>query len=65
MSHEHTHGHDHDYHHEKPSTPGTIDWRHNGVRVIKGDQLNVNIAQTISVNRAAAIDKVRVGARNV
>ena len=29
----------HDHHHEPPA-PGSVDWRHNGVRVIKGNQLD-------------------------
>ena len=55
--------HHHD-HHEAPA-PGTIDWRHNGVRVIKGNQLDPNTAQTPGMNRAAAINAARVGAQKI
>ncbi len=65
-----SHGHDHDHgddhhHHEGPPAPGTIDWRHNGVRVIKADQLDPNTAQTPGMNRAAAINAARVGAQKI
>jgi uncharacterized RmlC-like cupin family protein len=55
--------HNHD-HHEAPA-PGTIDWRHNGVRVIKGNQLDPNTVQTPGMNRAAAINAARVGAQKI
>lgn len=35
-----SHSHDHDHPYEGPPAPGTVDWRLNGVRVIKGDQLS-------------------------
>ena len=61
-----SHSHDHDHHHhDAPPAPGTIDWRLNGVRVIKGDQLDTNTAQTPGMNRAAAINKARVGAQKI
>ncbi|MEV4154975.1 cupin domain-containing protein [Nocardia salmonicida] len=41
------------------------DWRHNGVRVIKADQLDPNTAQTPGMERAAAIDFARVGAQKI
>ena len=59
MSHSHDHGHDHSH-----GTP-PVDWRLNGVRVIKGDQLDTNTAQTPGMNRAAAIDLARVGAQKI
>lgn len=37
-------------------------WRLHGVRVIPGDQLDTNTAQTPGMNRAAAITHARVGA---
>ena len=43
----------------------TQDWRHNGVRVIPADQLDPNTAQTPGMERAAAIDFARVGARKI
>ena len=38
-----------------PATP--IDWKHNGVRVIPGDQLDPNTVQTPGMSRAAAINR--------
>ena len=49
----------HDHHHEP------VDWKLNGVRVIKGDQLDTNTAQTPGMNRAAAINLARVGAQKL
>src|SRR5579862_802824 len=54
----------HDHHHDAPA-PGSVDWRHNGVRVIKGNQLDPNTAQTPGMNRAAAINAARVGAQKI
>ncbi len=76
MSHSHDHPHDHDAHdhdhdkaghdrHDGPPAPGTVDWRLNGVRVIKSDQLDPNTAQTPGMNRAAAINAARVGAQKI
>jgi uncharacterized RmlC-like cupin family protein len=41
------------------------DWRVTGVRVIPGDQLDPNTAQTPGMNRAAAINFARVGAEKL
>ncbi|RFC66580.1 cupin domain-containing protein [Fulvimarina endophytica] len=41
------------------------DWKHNGVRVIRGDQLDDNTPQTPGMYRQAAIDKARVGAQKI
>ncbi len=60
MSHDHHHDHD-----DGPPAPGTVDWRLNGVRVIKGSQLDTNTAQTPGMNRAAAINAARVGAQKI
>ena len=46
--------HDHDH-----------DWKLAGVRVIPGDQLDPNTAQTPGMNRAAAINFARVGAEKL
>ena len=40
-------------------------WKHDGVCVIKGDQLDANTAQTPGMNRAAAINFARVGAQKI
>ena len=57
MSHDHDHSHDHS--HEEAR------WKRDGVRVIKGDQLDSNTAQTPGMFRQAAIDKARVGAQKI
>jgi uncharacterized RmlC-like cupin family protein len=57
-------GHDH-HHHDGQPVPGTVDWRNNGVRVIKANQLDANTAQTPGMNRAAAINAARVGAQKI
>ncbi|HMK87833.1 MAG TPA: hypothetical protein VK437_17850 [Steroidobacteraceae bacterium] len=43
----------------------TPDWRREGVRVIKSDQLDPNTAQTPGMLRAAAIDFRRVGSKKL
>jgi uncharacterized RmlC-like cupin family protein len=50
-------GHDH-------TTPED-GWKHSGVRVIPGDQLDANTAQTPGMHRAAAINAARVGAQKI
>jgi uncharacterized RmlC-like cupin family protein len=40
-------------------------WKHSGVQVIPGDQLDPNTAQTPGMNRATAIDRARVGAQKL
>jgi uncharacterized RmlC-like cupin family protein len=49
----------HDHHH------APTDWKHDGIRVIPGDQLDTNTAQTPGMNRAAAINFARVGAQKL
>ncbi len=44
---------------------GNHDWKHDGVRVIKGTDLDPNTAQTPGMNRAAAISHARVGAEKI
>jgi uncharacterized RmlC-like cupin family protein len=41
------------------------DWREHGVRVIKGDRLDPNTAQTPGMHRQAAINYARVGAQKL
>src|ERR1700759_2922201 len=41
------------------------DWKHDGVRVISGDSLDPNTAQTPGMSRAAAINFARVGAQKI
>src|ERR1700712_4072463 len=40
-------------------------WRLHGVRVVHGDELDVNTAQTPGMNRAAAITRARAGAEKL
>jgi uncharacterized RmlC-like cupin family protein len=54
-------GHGHDHH----APAGAIDWKANGVRVIPGDKLDPNTAQTPGMQRAAAINLARVGAQKI
>ncbi|KRB94238.1 mannose-6-phosphate isomerase [Noviherbaspirillum sp. Root189] len=46
-------------------TTSQPDWRDNGVRVVKGDNLDTNTPQTPGMNRAAAINYARVGAQKL
>jgi uncharacterized RmlC-like cupin family protein len=50
---------DHHHHGEAPA------WKHDGVRVIKGDSLDPNTAQTPGMFRQAAINHARVGAQKI
>ncbi|HTU54157.1 MAG TPA: mannose-6-phosphate isomerase, partial [Acetobacteraceae bacterium] len=50
-------------HHGHDEVP--VDWRLNGVRVIKAGQLDPNTAQTPGMSRAAAINAARVGAQKI
>ena len=49
----------------KDGTSPTPDWRVDGVKVIPGDKLDPNTAQTSGMHREAAIDKARVGAQKI
>ena len=40
-------------------------WKHDGVRVVPGDQLDPNTAQTPGMDRKAAINFARVGAQKI
>ncbi len=44
---------------------GPVDWKTHGVRVIPADQLDPNTPQTPGMERAAAINYARVGARKI
>ena len=56
---------DHTQHHDHDHVHGPIDWKLHGVKVIPGDQLDTNTAQTPGMNRAAAINMARVGAQKI
>jgi uncharacterized RmlC-like cupin family protein len=58
---DHKHGHGAHAHPEGASER----WRHDGVRVIKGDRLDPNTAQTPGMFRQAAINHARVGAQKI
>jgi uncharacterized RmlC-like cupin family protein len=45
--------------------PGVTDWKTNGVKVIPGDRLDPNTAQTPGMDRKAAINFARVGAQKI
>src|SRR6266436_5706860 len=47
------------------SNAESIDWRTQGVRVIPGNALDTNTAQTPGMKRAAAINHARVGAQKI
>ena len=42
-----------------------VDWKTHGVKVIPGDQLDPNTAQTPGMDRAAAINFARAGAQKI
>jgi len=46
-------------------TANPIDWRTKGIRVVRGDQLDTNTAQTPGMNRAAAITNTNAGAQKL
>jgi uncharacterized RmlC-like cupin family protein len=50
----------HDHHSREP-----VDWKTHGVKVIPGDKLDPNTAQTPGMQRAAAINLARVGAQKI
>lgn len=41
------------------------DWKNNGVKVVPGDQLDLNTAQTPGMERAVAINLARTGAQKL
>lgn len=54
-----------DHHHKHEPGRDPVDWKTQGVRVIPGDQLDPNTAQTPGMSRAAAINFARVGAQKI
>jgi uncharacterized RmlC-like cupin family protein len=46
-------------------SPDAPRWKHDGVRVIKGDRLDDNTAQTPGMHRQAAVNHARVGAQKI
>jgi uncharacterized RmlC-like cupin family protein len=41
------------------------DWREHGVRIVRGDALDLNTPQTPGMTRAAAINRARAGAQKI
>jgi uncharacterized RmlC-like cupin family protein len=41
------------------------DWRNQGVRIVKGDDLDYNTPQTMGMSRAAAINYAKAGAKKL
>ncbi|MEY4734352.1 MAG: hypothetical protein RLZZ464_2418, partial [Pseudomonadota bacterium] len=56
-----THSHDPSSTHDHPHT----NWKHDGVRVVPGDQLDGNVPSTPGMDRKAAINFARVGAQKL
>lgn len=42
-----------------------LDWKHNGVRIVRAGELDTNTPQTPGMNRAAAINYARAGANKL
>ena len=61
-SHDHTHS---DHSHSDHAHDGAERWKHDGVRVIPGDQLDPNVPSTAGMDRKAAINFARVGAQKL
>ena len=40
-------------------------WRNNGIRIVRGDQLDTNTPQTPGMNRAVAINQAMAGAQKI
>ncbi len=59
-SHDHTHPHSHDHDHADMER-----WKHDGIRVIPGNQLDPNVPSTPGMDRKAAINFARVGAQKL
>ena len=55
-NHDHSHGHGHNHGHDH----GDPKWKHDGVRVIPGNALDSNTAQTPGMDRRAAINEAAV-----
>lgn len=50
---------------DDPSATPPDGWKHTGVRVVPGDQLDDNTPQTPGMHRASAIDRARTGAQKL
>ena len=65
--HDHPHGDGHDHGPQTSPAPAVAptDWKHDGVRVIAGNQLDGNVPSTPGMDRKAAINFARVGAQKL
>ena len=60
------HSNDHEHEQEKEAAAAPSErWKHDGIRVIPGDKLDANTAQTPGMFRQAAINHARVGAQKI
>ena len=50
---------------DRPALPAPPTWKHDGVCVVSGGQLDANTAQTPGMDRKAAINFARTGARKL
>ena len=64
MGHDHDHDHDHNHPHHDATSPDAP-WKHDGVRVVPGNQLDDNVPSTPGMDRKAAINFARVGAQKL
>ena len=53
------------HHHSAHSASAHERWKHDGVRVIPGDQLDPNVPSTPGMDRKAAINFARAGAQKL
>ena len=63
--HDHHHDHHHPHHHDDDHAHDPDRWKHDGVRVIPGNQLDPNVPSTKGMDRKAAINFARVGAQKL
>ena len=61
----HWHEHPDGWSHELGAGPPPPPWKHDGVRVIPGNRLDANTAQTPGMDRKAAINFARMGAQKL
>src|SRR5438270_1276850 len=57
--------HDHTHSHHAHDDDEMQRWKHDGVRVIPGDQLDPNVPSTPGMDRKAAINFARAGAKKL
>ena len=53
------------HHHHVAGDHAAVDWREHGVKVVPGDALDPNTAQTPGMSRATAINRARAGAEKL